>query len=115
MIIAIATLLNVAGLIRIRKNCASSLYKQLRAKTKSFLGTFMTMYLTHHIARVREYITLRVKARCLMANISGGELQETQRMTTVVEGIVAESRVVLQRIDIDDKVSTPLASVKYHI
>ncbi|MGB7559679.1 MAG: hypothetical protein WBM37_14300 [Nitrososphaeraceae archaeon] len=43
------------------------------------------------------------------------DLQETQRMTTVVEGIVAESRVVLQRIDIDDKVSTPLASVKYHI
>ncbi len=36
-------------------------------------------------------------------------------MTTVVEGIVAESRVVLQRIDIDDKVSTPLASVNYHI
>ena len=36
-------------------------------------------------------------------------------MITVVEGIVAESRVVLQRIDIDDKVSTPLASVKYHI
>jgi hypothetical protein len=30
------------------------------------------------------------------------DLQETQRMTTVVEGIVAESRVVLQRIDIDD-------------
>jgi hypothetical protein len=37
MIIAIATLLNVTGLIRIRKNCASSLYKQLRAKTKSSL------------------------------------------------------------------------------
>ena len=36
-------------------------------------------------------------------------------MTTVVEGIVAESRVVLQLIDIDDKVLTPLASVKYHI
>ena len=30
-------------------------------------------------------------------------------MTTVVERIVAESRVVLQRIDIDDKVSTPLS------
>jgi hypothetical protein len=115
MIIAIATLLNVTCLIRIRKNCVSSLYKQLRAKTKSSLSTFMTMYLTHHIARVREYITLRVKARCIMANISGGELQETQRMTTVLGGVVAESGAFLQRCNIDDKVSTPLASVKYHI
>ena len=96
MIIAIATLLNVTGLIRIRKNCASGLYKQLRAKTKSFLCTFMTMYLTQHIARVREYFTLRVEARCILANICGGELQETQRMTSVLGGIVAESRAIPQ-------------------
>jgi hypothetical protein len=35
MVIASVTLLNVAGLIR--KNCVNSLYKQVRAKTKSFL------------------------------------------------------------------------------
>jgi len=39
MIIVIATLLNVTGLIRIRKNCVYSLYKQLGAKTKSFPST----------------------------------------------------------------------------
>jgi hypothetical protein len=34
MVIASATLLNVTGLIHIRKNCVNNLYKQLRAKTK---------------------------------------------------------------------------------
>jgi hypothetical protein len=40
MIIGIATLLNVTDPIRIRKDCVNSLYKQLIAKTKSFLEAF---------------------------------------------------------------------------
>jgi hypothetical protein len=49
MIIAIATLLNVTGLIRIRKNCVISLYKQLRAKTSGVE------------AAGRTYISLSIK------------------------------------------------------
>ena len=40
MVIASATLLNVTGLIHIRKNCVNNLYKQLRAKTKKILAAF---------------------------------------------------------------------------